>query len=73
MDKPTMKSNYGLGPKTGVAAREGKRAAFKVGKQERANLADSIHAAFKSRNTEPYVTHKLENVVEPVKPHKFKR
>jgi hypothetical protein len=74
MDKPTMKSNYGLGPKTGNAAREGKRAAFKAGKEERSNLADSINAAYKSRVKAPdAIVHGLENVVEPIKPKKFKR
>lgn len=73
MDKPTMKSNYGLGPKTGNAAREGKRAAFKAGKEERSNLADSINSAFKARNTTVYVNPKLEPVKEPIKAPKFSR
>ena len=73
MDKPTMKSNYGRGPTTGNAARQGKRAAFKSGKQERSVLADSIAQAFKSRNpTPPYVSAQTDQVVDPVKPRKFK-
>jgi len=73
MEKPTMKSNYGLGPKTGNAAREGKRAAFKAGKEERSNLADSINSAFKARNTTVHINPKLEPVKEPIKAPKFAR
>ena len=74
MEKPTMKANFGRGPTTGNAARAGKRSAFKEGKQERSNLADSINAAFRTRVKAPdAIVHGLENVVEPVKPKKFKR
>lgn len=74
MEKPTMKENFGRGPSTGNQARAGKRAAFKEGKTERSNLADSINAAFKSRVKAPdAIVHGLENVVEPVYPRKFKR
>lgn len=73
MEKPTMKSNYGLGPKTGVAARAGKRAAFMAGKEERSNLADSINTAFSKRHSDDFVDAKLESVKDTVKPKKFKR
>jgi hypothetical protein len=71
-----MKGNYGSGPRTGNAsARPGKRAVFEEGKAERSNLADSINAAFAARNPtgKTDINPTLENVVEPVKPKKFKR
>lgn len=74
MEKPTMKSNFGRGPTTGNQAREGKRAAFKAGKQERSNLADTINTAFRTRvKAADAIVHGLENVVEPIYPKKFKR
>ena len=74
MEKPQMKSNYGLGPRTGVASRKGKREEFRAGKSQRANLADAINSAFKTRNPKPtFVTHTLENVKEPIRAPKFKR
>lgn len=74
MELPKMKSNFGLGPRMGNEARSGKRAAFRAGKMERGDLADSINAAFDTRvKRADAVVHGLENVVEPVKPKKFKR
>ena len=80
MDIPTMKTNFGRGPRMGNAsARPGKRATFEEGKAERSGLADSINAAFAARSpttnskTKTTIDPALENVVDPVKPKKFKR
>jgi hypothetical protein len=80
MDIQKMKSNYGKGPSTGNAsARPGKRETFAEGKKERSNLADSINAAFAARSpttnsmTKTTIDPTLENVVEPIKPKRFKK
>jgi len=71
--KPTMKENFGLGPRTGNSSRAGKRQAFQAGKDERNSLADSINAAYAARNTTVEVNSKLESVKDTVKPKKFSR
>ena len=72
--KPTMKENFGLGPRTGNAsARPGKRKTFEEGKTERSNLADSIKSAYAARTMPPKVDARLESVEGDVKPKKFKR
>ena len=80
MDIPKMKTNFGKGPTTGNAsARPGKREVFKEGKVERSNLADSINRAFEMRSpttfskTKTTIDPTLENVVDPVKPKRFKK
>lgn len=71
--KPTVKENYGLGPRTGNSSRAGKRQAHQAGKEERSSLADSINAAYKARNTTVNVNPKLESVKDTVKPKKFSK
>jgi len=58
---------------TGNQARAGKRDAFKAEKQVRANLADSINAAFKARNPGVSVTKTLESVEDTVNVGKKKK
>ena len=74
MELPKMKTNFGSGPRVGNASRDGKRAAFQEGKQERAGLADEINRAYELRvKGADTVVHGLENVEEPIKPKKFKK
>jgi hypothetical protein len=80
MNLEKMKSNYGLGPRTGNAsARPGKRETFKEGKEERSNLADSINRAFEMRSpttlskTKTTIDPTLEGVQSDVKPKRFKK
>jgi len=73
MEISKMKSNYGLGPRTGLAGNTAKRAAFKAGKAERSNLADSINAVLGNMDIDPYSNPKLEGKAPDVKPKKFKR
>jgi len=80
MEIQKMKSNYGVGPRTGNAsARPGKREVFKEGKEERSNLADSIKAAYTMRSpttngpTKTAINPTLEGVASDVKPKRFKR
>jgi hypothetical protein len=79
MNIPKMKSNFGLGPRTGNMNSEDKRSAFKAGKAERAGLADSINTAFAMRSptsqgpTKTAVNPTLEGVASDVKPKKFKK
>ena len=80
MEISKMKSNYGLGPRTGnPSARPDKRKTFAEGKAERSNLADSINSAFAARSptskgaTKTAVNPTLEPVAADVKPKKFKK
>jgi hypothetical protein len=80
MEISKMKSNYGMGPRTGNAsARPGKRETFKEGKDERSNLADSIKTAFEMRSptarsaTKTTIDPTLEGVESDVKPKRFKK
>ena len=79
MEIQKMKSNYGNGPRTGNTNPGGKRGAFKEGKAERSNLADSIKAAFTMRSPttnskeKTYIDPTLEGVASDVKPKRFKR
>jgi len=79
MDLPKMKSNFGLGPRTGNMNSEDKRSAFKAGKAERSGLADSINSAFAMRSptsqgvTKTALNPTLEPVAATVKPKKFKK
>jgi len=69
-------ANHPLKKVGNVESRPGKREAFKEGKKERSNLADSINAAFAARTFNvdgPKVNPKVESVAGDVKPKKFKR
>jgi hypothetical protein len=54
-------------------SRPGKREAFREGKMERSNLADSINKAFTARTWPPVEDARVEPVAPSVKPTKFKR
>ena len=71
-----MKENFGSGPRMGNDVREGKRAAFKEAKGERAGLADTVLKAFEARtfnemNT-PKSNARIESVEGDVKPQRQK-
>ena len=77
MEISKMKSNYGMGPRTGNSNPGEKRAAFKEGKTERSALADQVKAAYANHSWEKKNT-KHDPMVEPINeeikvPKKFKR
>ncbi|CAB5206968.1 hypothetical protein UFOVP180_2 [uncultured Caudovirales phage] len=73
MNIPKMKSNFGLGPRTGNTNTGDKRESFKSGKAERSNLADSINNVFASMKVEDYTNPRLEGKAPTVKPRKFSK
>lgn len=60
--KAVANVNQPQGPRTGVAARAGKRADFKAAKAEREPLAEMITGAFAARDPKDHVNAKLEPI-----------